>query len=482
MGQTLDDAFRTYADTAVSGPRGNGEVNGGRKSPRLLVHESLVLRDLVHRLEDRPQFRRLVGLTADSELWRAHHGKSSFNCETTVRNFFRRSGFYLDAFDDKPVDVTALFEKYREALESRNVTVRYLAPLDLVRFDEDSMDFGAFEVRRFSLEELEGILQSRLREAFWPGSVVDVNRLQHYWCLCVEERVEAPARGKVRADLGALPRPVIEYSGHAKSVEQALQLLALFDWQLDWSESEWAGFQVPFVLRLNDSLIDSPSRTPDTSKLSSMQPVWDSSGQAIGDEPTTWFSLEGQKTLLFKRFVREMVSLVGSLQTHQHGWRFFEVAMGFFLKAFFSQRLEQLLWHIITLEALLGEAGPRATKRLSRRVAAILEHDGKKREDVKRLFGVLYNFRSRLVHGDPWERTACSRDMPMAEARHLARRVLIWFVHFLTGIQNCTGEARAPKREELLKLVDQPGEALPRLARVASALPAGFPYVQAWLA
>ena len=63
-----------------------------------------------------------------------------------------------------------------------------------------------------------------------------------------------------------------------------------------------------------------------------------------------------------------------------------------FIKAFFSQGMEQLLWHISTIEALLGEKAEGLTNRLARRSALIIAKEREDREIIRKKFKELYDF------------------------------------------------------------------------------------------
>jgi hypothetical protein len=70
------------------------------------------------------------------------------------------------------------------------------------------------------------------------------------------------------------------------------------------------------------------------------------------------------------------------LKSREHGWEFFERAIAYFMKASRSTGLEQLLWNIITMEALLGENKKGGNKIFKGRINRILRNNNikKKRE------------------------------------------------------------------------------------------------------
>ncbi len=97
--------------------------------------------------------------------------------------------------------------------------------------------------------------------------------------------------------------------------------------------------------------------------------------------------------------------------------------------------LGQLLWHITTLEALLGE--PReVTATLAKRVALITEQTNKARGEVRKQVQELYDFRSSIVHGKTTLRTNRIHEGHLRKARNLSRLVLLWFISFLSAIHS----------------------------------------------
>jgi hypothetical protein len=55
------------------------------------------------------------------------------------------------------------------------------------------------------------------------------------------------------------------------------------------------------------------------------------------------------------------------------------------------------------LEALFGEDRPGISKRLRRRIGTVLAGTETERKEIGSRFAELYEFRSRLVHGDEFE-------------------------------------------------------------------------------
>jgi hypothetical protein len=438
-------------------------------------------------LESSAEFDKLV-LETRSAFSGDYHGKSKSVWRVALKNFFRRSGYYSDVFEGKSVDGDAALERYREAFQRRKIEVSYLAPMEYVRFAEESMKFGTFEIMRFGADALNSIFQNKINEVFYPWASVDVGQLQDYWFVRVREMLPAHQIGSIKILWDEISRVDVRYTAYPKAIEVVLKQLALFNWreveQVEKDlETGWRGFCVPFVLRLSDNLLDSPRLSPDFSRLEKM-PVFDSlTGEELGEEPLTYIRLNQKGTDEFKGFIRHVNDLTNRLGASEKGWEFLEVAFGFFIKAFFAEGLEQMLWHITTLEALLGEKGSGVTARLAGRIASILGKGEQEKATVKNEFNELYNFRSDLVHGNRFKKEVYVGHL--RNARDQARETLLWFLHYLDWIQtkisaNSPAE-EFPTRGEILSLIDLDEHARNRLGQIMKTLPSEFPSVQSWL-
>jgi hypothetical protein len=452
---------------------------------------------MVDELESEDEFHQLV-LETRSSFHGNYHGKSEWAWQQAVKNFFRRSVYYADIFEGKIVSIDAIFHNYREAFQRREIQVNYFAPMEFVKFSEKTMDLGTFHIRRFSSDELSTIFQNSINQVFYPWAVVDVKQFQNYWFLHLIEWVHAHKLGWIHINLSDIDRVGIEYTEHPKAVEFALQQLALFDWQADWwkkrsahgqekqnkdLEKGWLGFGIPFVLTVDDNLLDSPKPAPDISKLET-EPFTDAqTGEEIGVVPAVYIHFDKSETDEFKAFVQRTGNLLSSLRAKKNGWQFLEVALGNFIRAFFSEGLEQMLWHITALEALLGEKGEGVTERLARRIASILGKSENERKAIRKQFKELYDFRSDLVHGNPFQKQTYVGHL--RDARDLSRRVLLWFLHYLykihSGIPFNHATENVPTREDMIILLDLDQNSRNHLRWLIDILPSEFPYVSEWV-
>jgi len=491
----LDEVFRRYTDAVRLRLQDRGKRQARQGLLRLLANRGMELRAFADELENEAEFHQLVLETYSSFSGSApDESRLEWGWQQAVKNFFRRSGYYVDVYDGKIANVDATFRSYLDAFQRSEVRTTYLALMEFVQFHGQSMDFETFQIRRFAADELEVICRNRVNEVFYPWATIDVKKSQAYWFIYFTEQ-------SARSPVDLLDTPIEDprefylirrrYTHYPKTLELILQQLALFDWQLVWSEEpsvenelekEWGRFWIPFVFRVDDNLLGSPEVAPDLSGL-----AIDWATNARGEEievPGIGIILDEPATEAFKAFIRRAGDLLRCLRVKQKGWEFLEVALAYFIKAFFTaEGFEQMLWHITTLEALLGEKGEGLTERLARRIASILGRSENERKDIRKQFKELYDFRSDLVHGSSFQKLVYVGHL--RNARNLARRTLFWFLHYLHYIQARFSSSQltkgVPTREEILALIDLDPHSRLRLGQLIDNLPPEFPHVSEWM-
>jgi hypothetical protein len=441
------------------------------------------LGDLVKDIEGGSEFHTLVQATRDEfgntelapdgdmtsiSMIQATHYESDWR--HAVGNVLRRSGFYMNIFEEKLNDPSEEFERYMQVFKRPERKISYLALLEYVSFEQNNIDCGHFQIKRFSRDELDAVLGNSINEIFYPWAVVDLDQITDYWFIYIEETVSATEIGYINLDFDLsdddrycvkmryTPRPF------PALLESIIKLLALFDWPTSygWGEAVesatgWNRFNIPFVLTVTDSLYESPS-LPSRFERLWKEPIFDGmTGEESREKyPVILISLNEQETESLIEFVKRTHENLQKLDFEKSWWHFFEIALNMFVKAFFADGLEQLLWHITAIEALLGENGPDLTAKLARRIAAIC---GKTEEKDslrdRKKFKKLYTFRSNLIHGNRFKKNEVD-SRHLREARDFARRALVWFLEFLVMIQNgiLQSQIKYPKRNLLLKLLD----------------------------
>lgn len=491
----LGEVFRRYTDVVRSRLQDRGKRQPPPRPLRLLANRGMELRALADELENEAEFHQLVLGTYSSFSGSApDKNRLEWGWQQAVKDFFRRSGYYVDVYDGEIANGDATFQSYLEAFQGSEVHTTYLALMEFVQFHGLFMDFGTFQIRRFAADELKVICRNRVNEVFYPLANVDVKKLQPYWFVCFTEQTARPQVDWLNTPIED-PREFYlirrQYTHYPKTLELILQQLALFDWQPVWSEEtsvekelekDWEGFWIPFVIRVDDNLLSSPGLAPDLSMLAT-----DLATNARGEEievPGIAIILDEDATEAFKVFIRRAGDLLRCLRVKQNGWEFLEVGLGYFIKAFFTKEgLEQMLWHITTMEALLGEKGEGVTERLTRRIASILGKSEDERKAIRKQFKELYDFRCDLVHGNPFQKKVYVGHL--RNARTLARRTLLWFLHYLDYIQARFSSSQrtkgVPTREEILALIDLDPDSRLRLGQLIDNLPPEFPHVSEWM-
>jgi hypothetical protein len=179
--------------------------------------------------------------------------------------------------------------------------------------------------------------------------------------------------------------------------------------------------------------------------------------------------------------LREFSERLNLIERHQLEWRFALTALGFLTKAMRTRGLEQLLWHITAIEAVLGQKSEGLTRLLKRRVGEIFGGTDNEKKDIRKRFGALYEFRSDLVHGNAELDERKIVQGHLAESRDLARGVVAWATGLLAHATTTHGNVPIPSREDLLQLLDMSAKARASIASLLPTLPAQFPAVENWL-
>lgn len=462
------------------------------------------LRALVKQLEEGREFSVLLEETRSafrSDDW--HSSRSESAWRDAICQFFRRTGYYTDTFFNGSDTPCALVNRFEKAFQRRNVETTYLAPMEFVKFPKQELKFSGFEIRRFKREEFDKIVGNEVNRVFYPNAEVNTCILQEYWFIVVKKLDKAPRLRPPRLTISEEAMGFVspEYTGFPPAIEPVLERLVLFDWlekpqeekhqkeqkprKARWPYGLPFGFETPFVILVDDCDLERPKSAPDCSTLKSYIPK--------GENPYTRkeykahhiiFNLNESRVAAFEQCVQRADEYLGHLrlETKDTHWPFLKVAIDNLIKAFFTDGLEQLLWHITALEAMLGERGPGLTESLARRSAAILGTTKRERENWKKEFKRLYDLRSNLLHGRKFKQN--THRQRLFEARMMAMRVTIWFVHYLgeiaARINEGTLKSEVPKREGFLTLLDRSKADRSRLKALLNNLPTGFSSAPDW--
>jgi len=444
-------------------------------SSHIIFSEEAFPQDRVKELEVSKEFEILVNETR-KRYGGQYHGKSEWGYKEAVKNFFRRSGFYVSIYDEAPLSAEG-FSHYKKAFESESVCITYLALMEGVEFTQKIngithpkkiIDIGHFQIRKFSKEELDSLVNNRIRSIFYPFSKIDTKMLSKYWFIVYTANEEMERIGEIKVDMsGCIKR---EYSSLLPAIESLLHEVILFSWEENPpnKDPEWFfPFNIPFVLQIKDNPILRP--TPLPYFRPDLLPVLDSTGMEIGEEPQVWIEMEediSDKFIAFVKRIHDLLNIVCEVSNKEDGkYRFIERASGYLVKAFTSEtNLEQLIWHIAVLEALFGQT--QATKsNIAKAVKTLFgtEKEGKFKE--------LYQIRSDYIHGNEIKNEIFFTHP--REARILSRKSLNWFLKLLEIVSSkCF-----PNRNEILALINN-RESLEHLKILIELLPPDFPILK----
>lgn len=437
------------------------------------------LRAMVEKLERGREFEDLLKATRSKFGNGWHSGKSELLWRHATHNFFCRCGYYTGA-PSEPFSAPTLLQTYEEAFQRRHVKTTFLSPMEFVSFPE-ALRFSEFEIRKFDSDELDSIVGNDINRIFYPYAVLDTGVLHGYWFLIVRVQQEAPRLGMLNINLNDIGRISPEYSHLPSAIKRVLMRLILFDWVVEPDDDHLPygsqfGFNLPFVITVNEDELRGPIVAPDCSKLT-MDLRVDPYTEEEYETPIVLFELSESKTLELKKSIERTDKSLRLLEADRNRWPFLKVAFGNLIKAFFADGLEQLLWHITALEAFLGEQKQGIATSLARRTAAILGTTAKERKKLRKQFDELYDLRCDMVHGNQFKRDAQWHQL--FQARAFARRVTIWFIHYLGMIAAKLNEGLwpgdVPKREDLLNLLDLSDQDRNRLKVLINNLPTGFP-------
>ena len=448
--------------------------------------DSVKLGGRVDELEKQNSFGQLVAETRSTFSGDYHEDSSEHNWRRAVHNYFCQSGLYTRLANREQVETEKAFSAHCSAFESRETATTYLVPIELASFGDSDMDFGDFRIRRYPTKELESILRNKLNADFFPWAEIgqdDLRLLSEYWCIqaaslsAVERigpfylhwRVSVSDTILFGDDDELETQRRVWYSEHRDPVRSILLKLSLFDWstsqdkrnlQIDLSQHEdWPSarhINIPFVLQVSADPLSAPRTKPNFSELLTEEMFLEERGESVTTRET-WgdLSLTSERTEEFKVFVKEIGHTLDTMELYDYRWSFMSIALGYFSKAYFmTPGFEQMLWHITSLEALLGEKGGGVSRRLSERIRSICGDQGGDRYAAR--FAQIYNLRNSIVHGGVGKGAVNATHL--LDAYLINRRIILWFLRVLRAMHVevvKTGNHRdVPGREEILAFID----------------------------
>ncbi len=486
---SLKTAFDHYLELLSRSKVSRAEKETGLALFQSRVHQ---IRAMAERSERTPRFTRLVKETKARYAKRPDREQDD-SWRLFVKHVLRRARIYADALDGGH-SVEELFQNFVAAFTPSETIAKIMAPLEYVEFSADaSLNFGSFCISKFPEQQLSTIVENDTRKIFYPDSTLNnMHLLSQYWWLVANEKSQPCYAGQHLVLTGDefQKEPVRRHYGHfPQAVRNVLQTLVLYDWDgnscadpgdvgrylLDNQEGRWFGFNLPFFLRSGGSLFRPPSQAPDISCLA-LDPFFDRDGVELGECPERSISLNATETCSFSRAVTEFETQLNTVRSQTERWQFIDVAVGYLVKAFFSDELDQLLWHIVAIEALLGQdTKGTLTETLGRRCGLVLGSSRKDSTKIGKSFKELYEFRSDVVHGN--SKLIRAHGGHLAIARYIARDVAVWFLRYLCFLAKDlpTDDERCSKRDELLSALEMREDERERLSYLIGRVPCGFP-------
>jgi len=504
MSNDLQKALAKFIESCRGEFRdGKAEAGLGASVRLMLSNDQLLLR-LVDRIEESKEFLDLVVAT-EKEYSGPLSGRNPSRWISHVQTFLRLSGFYLDSFEELQWSQENMVDKYEKAFRPNSDTLTHLIPLEFFSFYGDCLDWRSFQIRRFSCEEIDSLLMNPAKKVFYKEAYVNSEKLSQWWLLSVQEIKPRKDLGKIMIEGYPVP-PRVSYSQHPAAVESALKLLALYDWRPTGSRFVRAGLlhhpwrrdtlvdqdadagpirpEMPIYITCSDSLVEWPRAAPDLAVLGTEPVIEADTGQQIGEAPLSGACFDAEETADFQTHLSYCAEALAKLTPYLDQWRFVEVALGFLLKGFLSENVEQLLWNITAIEAVLGERMEiGVTKRLRNRVTRVLGSTVEQRKEIGKRFDDLYSIRSDLVHGNAALPAKSVSFGHLKQAREFARAVVLWMLGYLNHVIDRLPEGTGafPSRDTLLSLIDADTDSRAHIGFLAQAVPAGFPDVADWL-
>jgi len=477
----LYSSFKSYVECVVITLREklSRKTDPNRNIDLAHIDQASRLRSITENLENSKEFRNLV---SNFSIALGREAKEGGKERHALKNFFRRSGLYLGISEGKPLNVDESFERISSVFSERRIKITNLRLIEEVYFPEEAINFDEFGIERFSKAKFDELVDNRLNSVFYPYAQLDTDKLCHYWFIKEEKYKKAEQKDFFSIDLGITWDELFRVS--RTFPDRVIQLLTLFDWETKWiaetddikQDTGWLRFSTPIRLYMTDDIFQNPYPCPNLSGLEFL-PYFDATGEEIGEAPTFPIDLEKDELERLKSYVRETQRFLNTVNLEECEWEFINVAMGYLAKAFTTDGLEQLLWHVTVLDALLGESNE-VVGSLKRRLPNIFGKTEAEKKKIRKTIDELYTFRSDLVHGNIFKNDIFQGHL--REARRIARNSLVWFLDFLTIIHKELARDNIPlknypKRGDFLILLDSEKSDLERLGILMQKLPKTFP-------
>lgn len=350
------------------------------------------IRTLAQRAEQGSEYAALLGAVA------AYGGIPDRKASVLCGRFLRWCGLY-DQVEVEEGVLRELAERLAEHLRwPRPVTRRYLIGLPWLSTEEPgvNIDVGWFRVRTFTQDELAEAIGHRPRKLFFPRESVSDEDLA---CLACEAWLEVPVMEETGEPESGLWLNFDAIGGRVRHtdlpepVERALGRLFLLEWRAEDSSQEywWPGFPLGTLFEVSDNLFEAPQR-PVPGTMGYVMGEW--GPESIG--LSTFWSPELDALLGLDRSLSTMEDSEDlRFLPHQVVPYLVRAAVAPLL---LSAKQDQIVSHVLALDALLGDGDTGSSGRLKKR-AGILLRPVEDPRHVEAAIKGLYSTRSKLLHG-----------------------------------------------------------------------------------
>jgi hypothetical protein len=376
-----------------------------------------------------------------------------------LRNWFRRRDMYSHLLDGQPIDYTEATKQLITDAQTTEWRIIYLALLDGVRLhSNDPLDFGGFQIVKPSSDWLEHTLRFETNRLFYPKCICSTYRLSDHWYIRGETHERRESWHQRFAKYLQAAGEKIRHSDLPTPIEAALKILTLWDWQSIpeqeefASDEEWLSFRIAFIIGFSNNPFEDPPLQPSLDILGYTDE--DESGKLPEPQPNCPWKLDEAETQILAAFVRDTSRRLETLNDSSELWQCADRALGSFLRAFLSKGFDQLLWHMIAIEALLGDDKDGLVGRIKRRIKFLYGQTGPNAKKAAKAFQDTYDARSKLVHGDEAAHVAYTQQR---NARVLARRVCEVGILLFSGLLDAAKSgslASMPRRRVVVDCLD----------------------------
>jgi len=459
-----------------------------------------------------------------------------FQWRVAISTFFRRTGCYNKLYHSEELDADSLFEDYCKAFEKNSIELTYLLRLPFVNFEGcPFMDFDDFKLEKLDKDQLANIFQINVNKAFYPWALVDIESMVDQWFICAHESVTFTELEDSFLHEVDSETVLFKYTELPPNVESALKILSLCNWVhggIEFKEKhheliailpslpdflkgeneeskrergkkivnikkehvkglydDFYPFEISDILTVGDHPLLFPMRhlrTADHSPNVYHEIEDPIIKKARADDADGQFdshfshNLNTEQTQLFIEFIKNARGLLKNIRSVENKWNFIDTALNYFIKAFYADGMEQLLWHIIVLEALFSER-KEIQNTLAKRISVILGNTEARRKYLREKIKKLYDYRCTLVHGRTKGKRVEYEHLRLA--RQLARKTLLWFLNYLNYLKNKQVKAspQLPARKKILRLLDSPERKEIDKEKLLDDFPKGFPNIGEWI-